>query len=223
MTNSHNSKRLFLTSSIDCVLAKLADLANLEPSQTKVAFVQNAAIPYGNPAELLWVKKDREAFLKQNYELEDLDISSFNNKIDLENKLQEFQIIHFCGGNTLYLNYLLHQTGLFEIVKKMVTAGKLLYTGSSAGSMIISPDLFGIKDSLLEEIDPKFLEGIQRKDYFGLDLVPFLIIPHTNNPEFVLTNSQMMEKIPNYPHPLIFLNDNQAIWVQNDKFEIIES
>jgi hypothetical protein len=52
MSAYQHSKRLFLASEIGSVLPKLATLADLEPAQNKVAFVQNAAIPYGNPEEL---------------------------------------------------------------------------------------------------------------------------------------------------------------------------
>ena len=106
-----------------------------------------------------------------------------------------------------------HKTGLFEITQNLVKSGKLIYTGTRAGSMIVAPDLFGIKDSLVEEMEPKYLDGIARNDYFGLNLVPFLIIPHTQNPDYINDNKKTVEKLPVYPYPTIWLQDNQAIWI----------
>jgi peptidase E len=88
--------------------------------------------------------------------------------------------------------------------------------------MIVSPDLFEIKNSLLEDIDQKFFEGITRDDYLGLDLVPFLIMPHIQNPEYQSDIKKTIEKLPAYPYPLIFLHDGQAVWVEGSKFEIVQ-
>ena len=214
--------RLFLASEIASVLVKLPKLANFLPENTKVLFVENAAVPYGNPNELSWVKNDREAFLKMGFEVEILDILSFKSEQEIETKLSSFEIIHFCGGNTLYLNYLIHKTRLYSILKEKVTNGKIIYTGTSAGSMVASPDLYEIKNSLLEEIDSKYIEGIERKDYIGLNLVPFLIIPHTNNPDFIPDNIQTIQNLPKYKHPLITLADGQAVWCEGGKFGIVE-
>lgn len=221
MPVSKKSKTLFLASSLDKTIDQFVTLLNLEPAKNRVAFVETASIPYGNPENFFWVSEDKQAFVDKGFRLEVFDFTKLTT-LDLETKLTEFDIIHFCGGNTLYLNYLLHKTGFGETVKQKVLSENLIYTGTSAGSMVVAPDLFEIKNSLTEDIDLKFLEGIARGDYIGLNLVPFLIIPHTNNADFVTTNQELVQKLPNYKYPLIFLQDNQAIFVQNDKFEIIE-
>ena len=216
-------QKLFLASSLNKTLPKLSDLANLNPVKTKVVFIQDAAIPYGNPDQLFWIKQDKKAFLKLGYQLEVINLRNFENRNDLENKINQFDILHVCGGNTLYLNYLFHKSGLFEIAQNLVKSERLIYTGTSAGSMIVAPDLFGLKDSLMEEMETKYLEGITRNNYFGLNLVPFLIIPHTQNPDYINDNKKIVEKLSNYPCPTIWLKDNQAIWVEDNKFQIINN
>jgi dipeptidase E len=59
-------------------------------------------------------------------------------------------------------------------------------------------------------------------DYSGLGLVNFLIIPHINNKDFVESNKKMIEHLPGNPVALIFIDDNQAVWVEDNKFEIFE-
>lgn len=214
--------KLLLASSADKVLHKLSGLAKIEPKQTKVAFVQNAALPEGNPDEMFWVQNDRRAFEGLGYSLEIVDITKFSSPDELRQKLEEFQLLHVCGGNTLYINYLFHQTGLTEVCRELVNEDKLIYTGTSAGSIIASPDLFVMKDVVREGADPKFFEGIEREDYYGLNLVPFFIIPHVNSEDWIPENIKVVQLIPKYPHPLLFLHDNQAVWAENGKFEIVE-
>lgn len=215
-------KQLFLASSVDKTLHKLKGLVGIDPTKTQVGIIEDAAIPYGTPEELFWIKNDWDAFLKEGYNLNKISLSeNINNLKFLQSEIEKCQILHVCGGNTLFLNYLFKQSGLDKVVVDFVNSGMLIYTGTSAGSMIVSPDLHEIKNSLYEEIEMKYLEGIQRKDYFGLNLVPFLIIPHFNNPDFLPGNYKTIQKT-NYPYPLFFLNDNQAIWVEGEKFEIVE-
>jgi peptidase E len=218
-----NNQKLFLASAFEKVVSQFTQTFDLKPNQNKVAFIQNAALPEGNPEEMFWVIGDKQAFFKEGYLVEAVDFTKFESEKALKQKLLDFEIIHFCGGNTLYLNYLTHQTGLNQILTELVASGDLIYTGSSAGSIITSPNLYAMKDSLLENIDPKFLAGIQESDYQGLNLVPFLIMPHANKNAFLQANLKAVEKLPIYPHPLLFLRDSQAVVVNGNNFQIIQS
>jgi hypothetical protein len=46
-------------------------------------------------------------------------------------------------------------------------------------------------------------------------------MPHLNSEIFVKGNQKVMEQGPNIDMPLLFLNDNQAVWVQGSGFEIV--
>jgi peptidase E len=59
------------------------------------------------------------------------------------------------------------------------------------------------------------------KSFDGLNLVNFLVMPHLNSEIFVKGNQKVMEQGPNIDMPLLFLNDNQAVWVQGSGFEIV--
>lgn len=223
MVDKTNFQKLFLASSFDKTVNLFVDGFELVPTQNKVAFVQNAASVYGDSGKMSWVQNDKKAFLDGGFDLEIFDFTTFKSLQKLQEKLQEFQIIHFCGGNTLYLNYLLHKSGFFETLTKYIKSGKLIFIGTSAGSMIAGPDLFDIKDSLLEDIKPKYLENMQRKDYYGLNFIPFILIPHSNDPDFIVDNSKIIQILPKIKYPLMFLADNQALLVKGTKFEMVFS
>ena len=209
--------RLFLASSIDQTLDIFVQKTKIVPSQTKIAFVDLAAEPYKNKMKLFWVINDKKKFLELGFEVEALDLRDLakNSQLEIQNKLSQFQIIHFCGGHARYLLAQLHRLSLLSIIKKFVAEDKLIYTGTSASSMIVAPTLLN-----LGRLDDEIGESFSEAEQIGLNLVNFVILPHFNNPDFILSNYDSIQST-NYPYPLIFLNDSQAILVEDDKFEIV--
>jgi peptidase E len=121
----------------------------------------------------------------------------------------EFDILHFCGGHTRYLLSRLHQLGQYESVRNAVIQNQVIYTGTSAGSMVVAPSLLGI--GRLDDLDT---ESFAPAEQVGLALVDFLILPHFNDPETVPSNYESI-KSTDYQHPLVFLSDNQAIFIRD--------
>ena len=111
------------------------------------------------------------------------------------------------------------RNGGFEgVIKKYVSEGKIIYTGSSAGSMVVARDL------TLSKYDQEELEYIdveKFKNFSGMNLVNFLILPHCGNKDFVESNIAMVEKMPDVDQPLLFIYDNQAVFVEDDSFKIV--
>jgi dipeptidase E len=200
--------RLFLASSFDRTIDLFIQSCSInDPSKLTVGFIDIAAEPYKNTSDLFWVEQDFIAFTNKGFKVVRVDLNSY------KGNFSEFQIIHFCGGHTRYLLSKLHKLSVFETIKSIVSEGNIIYTGTSAGSMIVAPSLFGV-GRLDDDID----ENFSKQDQMGLGLVDFLILPHFQNPEFVDINYESI-KSTNYPHPLIFLNDNQAVYVNNTTCE----
>jgi peptidase E len=110
----------------------------------------------------------------------------------------------------------LQKSGLAGVVVDAVRKGEIIYTGTSAGSMIAA------KDVTLAQYDGGETEYLNLiSDYRALGLVNFMIVPHSNNPECVESYKKAMEHIVENKTPLIFLNDDQAVFVEDDKFEIV--
>jgi dipeptidase E len=203
--------RLFLASSFDRTIDLFIQSCSInDPSKLIVGFIDIAAEPYKNTSDLFWVEQDFIAFTNKGFKVVRVDLNSY------KGNFSEFQIIHFCGGHTRYLLSKLHKLSVFETIKSIFSEGNIIYTGTSAGSMIVAPSLFGV-GRLDDDIDENFSE----QDQMGLGLVDFLILPHFQNPEFVDTNYESI-KSTNYPHPLIFLNDNQAVYVNNVACEFLD-
>ena len=128
-------------------------------------------------------------------------------------------ILHFCGGHTLYLLDKIRKCNLVATIQNLVLSDQIIYTGSSAGCMIVAPDL-SVKKDLSDEPETwaKYLSDFT--DYSGLDLVDFLIVPHFDNPAYSPYNQEYVAN-SSFNTPLLFLSDNQAVWVEDRMFEIV--
>jgi len=211
--------KLFLASSLDKTLHLLAGIAGIVPSETKVAFIANAADPYTGDkqwGEKIWVKDDKKKFQELGYIVSDIDLEDMDADL-LEESLVEFDIIHICGGNALYFIRLLQRKGLSEIFKKIII--EKIYTGTSAGSMIAAPSLEIEKYS--DEAKPEILAELE--NFKGLGLVDFLIMPHSNNKDFKEDFTRYIDHLSEYKDPLIFLYDNQVVWVEDGSMKILHA
>ncbi|MEK7566336.1 MAG: Type 1 glutamine amidotransferase-like domain-containing protein [Patescibacteria group bacterium] len=204
--------KLYLASSIDKTISGLKLKAPELGANSKVFFITNAADTYTNT---WWIDLDRKTFENLGWEIIDTDLRKIS-KDEFKNQLENADIVHVCGGSVLYLITLLKEKGLDKILAENISQSKIIYTGTSAGSMIVAKDL---KLSAYDEEEAKFVANI--KDFTGLGLVDFYIIPHCQNAEFVATTLKMIEHLPEIKYPIFLINDNQAIWVDDKKFEII--
>jgi dipeptidase E len=90
--------------------------------------------------------------------------------------LDQFQAIYVSGGNTFYLLKHLKRTGLFEMIQESVLDGQIVYMGSSAGSVVATPDI-GYAGAL---DDPSLGDG----DNAGFGFVSYSILPHMDHESF---------------------------------------
>src|SRR3989339_90949 len=201
--------KLFLASSFD----KTAELLKSKIKSLrckKVIFIPNAGD--NDKGDKWWIKTDRDAYLKLGCKVIDTDLRIVS-KDAFTKLLKESDIIHFCGGSVIYLICLIKERGFDKLIVEYVKKDKIIYTGTSAGSMIVADDL------TIDAYDPDEKEFVDRmKDNSGLGLVNFLIIPHTNSKDFAKGNSKMVSELPEIEscQSLIFIYDNQAVWVEDD-------
>jgi dipeptidase E len=205
--------KLFLASSLDRTIKLLTEKLVTSPSETKVLFVANAADPY--TIDKFWVRADKEAFANLGFQVMEVDLREMSVE-DFAKNLKGTDILHMCGGSVLYLISLLGERGMQSLIGDAVKNNEVIYTGTSAGSMVVSNNLeLCAYDQ--EELD--FVKGI--KDFTGLGLVNFLIIPHSNQEAFIENHKEIIEHLPQHQTPLIFLQDDQAVWAEDSKFEIL--
>jgi peptidase E len=208
--------KLFLASSFDQSVLSFKKIFGSRKGW-EVIFIANASDTH--KGDTWWVNTDRQAFIKLGCKVIDTDLRTVSKK-DFKKLLGTSSIIHFCGGSVLYLINLLRERGFDKLVTSFVRNDKLIYTGTSAGSMIAAEDL---KLSYFDPEEKEYINVEKIKDFSGLKLVNFLIIPHTNNKDFTEGNSKMMSDVTNIKskQPLIFIYDGQAVLVEDGNVKII--
>lgn len=204
--------KLFLASSLDKTLSLLKPLLS-DVIKTRVVFVANAADPYNK--DKWWVDLDRERFKEFGYKITEVDLRN-TSKDEFSNILKDADILHVCGGSVFYLINLIRKKNLEEIFIKAIKNEEVIYTGTSAGSIIVSKSIASFS---YDEEEKEFIEAVP--DKLGLGLINFGIVPHCNNADFIDGNKKTIEYLHKDKNPLIFIQDNQAVWVEDDKFKII--
>lgn len=202
--------KLFLASSLDKTISLFGKL--FPAGGKKVLFVSNAADLFDDK---WWIELDRKAFVRLGYALTEKDLKNLDSD-EFAKTLESVDIIHFCGGSVLYLLSLLKQKQFLPILKQAIQTEEVIYTGTSAGSIIVSKDV-----SLYEFDEEEASLNKNFKDFGGMALVNFLIIPHCNNPEYIESNVQLMEHIPDCQSPVIMLRDNQAVLVHDADIKFV--
>lgn len=206
--------KLFLASSFDQSIVSFKKVFGSKKGR-KVIFIANAAD--NEKGDKWWIKTDRDSFLKLGCKLIDVDLRSIARK-DLLKLLNEADVIHFCGGSVIYLICIIKERGFVKLITDAVRKGKIIYTGTSAGSMIVAEDL------TINAYDPEEREFVAKmKNNTGLGLVNFLIIPHINSKHFAKGHSKMVSELPEIKstQPLILIYDGQAVLVDNKCTKII--
>jgi len=206
-------KKLYLASSIEVTAAAIAKDIGKDPKKLKLAFISTATEPEkGNKN---WLDNDRSGLVRAGFNLFDYTITDKTPQ-NIENDLRNTDIIHVNGGNTFYLLLQARKSGFDKWIKKAVNNGKI-YTGSSAGSIIASPNI-----EVLRILEIKiYKEKLITYDSFGL--VDFIIFPHWGSRDF--KNSYLNHRIDFAYKPenkIILLNDRQFVKVENDMYKIVE-
>lgn len=205
---------MFLASSIDRTLDFVAREFDIEPAETPVLFVANAADPY---EDTWWVELDRKKFKELGYPVTEADVCDMSAE-DFTSAIEKSSILHFAGGSVFHLMHLLRKNGLEEGVVNAVRSGKVIYTGTSAGSIVVSGSIASYS---YDEEEVEHIKKVPEKT--GLGLVDFVIVPHCNNPDYAVQSSNIAGHLPDLPEPHMFLHDNQAVVVQDNNLKIIAS
>ena len=204
--------KLFLASSIDKTATLLTPLLSKEPKLTRLLFVANAADPY---TEKWWIDLDRDKFIELGFQLTEIDLRRVSAEEFLK-MLNESDELHICGGSVYYLINLIRENNLDKIIINAVKSEKIIYTGTSAGSIIVSRSIAAFS------YDEEEKEHIQKvPDKLGLGLIDFTLVPHCNNVDFINEHKKIIEHITKDTDPLIFLQDSQAVLFEGESFKIV--
>ena len=166
-------KKLFLSSAFASVASLFPAFAGEPHTGKTVTFIPTASI---REEVTFYVDADKKAFIDLGLIPDELEISTASNE-EIFKKITNNDYIFVSGGNTFFLLQELRKTGTDKIIIEQVTLGKP-YIGTSAGSVIMSPNIEYIKHMDDIKTAPELI------DYSALGLVDIYPVPHVSAPPF---------------------------------------
>ena len=171
-------------------------------------------IPTASTVEKLgfFVKIGKWGLRRLGLTVDELEIATSDYET-IKSKLQKNDYIYVTGGNTFFLLQELKRTGADKILAEEVEKGKL-YIGESAGAIVVSPDIE--YSSAMDHAEKA--PGL--KEYSGLNLIDFYVVPHAGNWEFGKAAEKIADEYSSKLE-LKVINDNQALWVEGSNVRIL--
>lgn len=207
-------KQLFLASSIEnlAVAKHIAKKITRPLKNLKAVFIPTAGEPEKDKE---WIKNDRNGLNQAGVNTFDYTITGKNAK-DLERDLGNCDLIHVNGGDAFYLLLQMQKSGFDMFIQKQIEKG-VIYTGSSAGSEVLAPNIEALNKVVEQNI---YREELTDK---GLKIVDFLIFPHWGSPLFKdLYLNQRLEYAYKKGNKIILLNDDQYVEVNGENYKIVD-
>jgi dipeptidase E len=132
----------------------------------------------------------------------------------IKNKLESVDVIDVTGGDVNWLLDWVKKSKLDIYLKDILNTG-VVYVGTSAGSMLLNPDI-GFTWWELNKPD----------DHVGLGIVDFMFQPlHGETDESIVNKlierKKYMQTLIDYPWKIYLVKDGQAVKVFWDKIEHI--
>jgi dipeptidase E len=176
----------------------IEEFVKLVDEKKRVAVIMNA-VDWGDPARVAMnLTAQIEKFKSLGLEAEQLDLRKyFGRSEELKKHLESFGAVWVYGGNTFVLKRAYEQSGLGEIIKKMLAEDKIVYAGFSAGVVILSKSLKGL--DIVD--DPKLCQRDIMRNLTGMDWVFWITTlrcitsPTTLNPPLLKKKLNIAKRI----------------------------
>ena len=205
-------KHLFLTSQVQYVAHRIGqELGEL----VKLPAVYITTTIHDKPhSNLQWHFKNKSSLEACGMTFDEYDITG-KTKSEIKSDLAKYKIMYIEGGNSYYLLQESQKNNFGEYLKKRVESD-MIFIGTSAGSVIMGPDLEPVRR---EETTPLAPELKGTKAY---GIVNFVVMPHWGGEEYRhLYNDYRIDHIYNEDYPYILISDHQYIEVKDDWCKIV--
>lgn len=204
-------RKLFLASSFSEVASLFPKFAGEEIKGKRITFIPTASLV---EEVRFYVDDDRKAFEELGIIVEELEITAASPDKILE-VLNRNDYIFVSGGNTFYLLQELRRKGADALITEQIRAGKL-YIGTSAGSVILCPDIEFVKEMDYSHAAPEL------QSFTGLNIVDFYILPHYLDFPFEEITQNIVKK---YGKKLDLrpISNKQVITIAENRIEILEN
>jgi len=194
--------KIILASDLSFLLKYGYGLTGISKSEMKIGYVTTAS---KGSRDTTFLEKVKNAMRENNISFEEIDIEG-KSKDEILNFFEDKNIIHIEGGNTFYLLKAIRESGFAEVLKELLSEGKI-YIGTSAGAYIMCPTI---------EVANWNETGRDRfglTDFSALNYVPFVLKVHYKDE----AENLVKEKMTTLKYPLRILRDGQGILVENDE------
>ena len=204
-------RKLFLASSFSEVANLFPKFAGEEIKGKRITFIPTASLV---EEVRFYVDDDRKAFEELGIIVEELEITTASPD-EISEILNRNDYIFVSGGNTFYLLQELRRKGADILITEQIRAGKL-YIGTSAGSIILCPDIEFVKEMDYNHTAPEL------QSFTGLNIVDFYILPHYLDFPFEEITQNIVKK---YGKKLDLrpISNKQVITIVGNRIEILEN
>lgn len=192
-------------------LGSIKEFVGGKPKGMKLALITTAGNTNSHP---WWIDLDRKKLKKLGFIISEIDIKDKNTK-QLAKFFSDKEIMYMAGGNSFYLLEKIRKSGLDKLLPKLLDKG-MLYVGSSAGSVVVCPDLKPI--TLLDNPE----DAPDLKSTKALGIVNFVPLPHYGREQLAKQYKQILRQFEK-KYKLVTVTDEQAIIVEGRKYRIVSS
>lgn len=199
--------KLFLASLASVTMDLVKPLLKDDPKNLKLAYIATAADTYPDAS---WIESDKAKMTEMGFTYDVYDIKG-KNTATLRQELSAYDVIYVTGGNTFYLLHHARLSGFDIVIQELINQG-VVYIGGSAGSCILCPTIKHV--TILDHPE----QVPELTDYTALNLVPQLIVPHAGRDKYLARHEQIKAE---YGGQLLFLRDDQALVINDDKIEVV--
>ena len=194
--------KIILASDLSFLLKYGYDLIGISKSEMKIGYITTASKA---TRDKTFFEKVENTILENGYSFEKFDIEE-KSKDEMLNFFKNKNVIHIEGGNTFYLLKAIRENGFAEVLKELLSEGKI-YIGTSAGAYIMCPTI---------EVANWNETGRDRfglTDFVALNYVSFVLKVHYKDE----AENLIKEKKQTLKYPFRILRDGQGILVENGK------
>lgn len=201
--------KMFLSSSFCDVVSLFKDFAGEEVAGKRVTFIPTASIVEEYVGH---VENDKEAFESLGIIVDVLELSTASSA-DIKEKITSNDYIFISGGNSFYLLQELKETGADLLIKEQVSNGKL-YIGTSAGSVVMSPNI-----QYIELMDDKSFAP-KLADYQAMGMTDQYPLVHYSSEPFETVAEEVYQEYKD-KLPLVLLSNEQVMTVRDREVSVL--
>ncbi len=190
----------------------LIDLVCKPAKAIHLAVIENAADVEAGPKP--WLLRNRLMIESHNFNVEYVNLKQYAGDARLlHRKLMDKDVLWFGGGNIYYLRWLIHDTGIENILRDLIKSGKV-YGGGSAGSIIAGPTLKYFETADDPNEAPEVILD-------GLNLTDKIVLPHMDNLKYAPIMGSINDKLQADGYQTAPLTDSQALVINGSSQKIV--